>query len=51
MSNMHKRKVINRLKTLNKTDKTFKALNREMLTTSSRTVENDSPGKLEIIKL
>ena len=39
MSNMYKRKVrevleINRLKALNETDKTFKVLNRDMVTTS-----------------
>ena len=50
MSNMYKRKVrealeINRLKTLNETDKTFKALNKDNGDTSLRTAGNNFSGK------
>ena len=50
MSKMYKRKVrealeINRLKTLNETDKTFRVLNKIMVITSPRTAGNHFSGK------
>ena len=56
MSSMYKGKVcgaleINRLKTLNETDKTFKVLNRDNDDTVLQTAGNHSSGKYETIKL
>ena len=54
MSNMYKRNAhkaleINRLKTLNEIDKTFKALNRDNGDTSPQTAGNHSPRKWKTI--